>query len=297
MVKMEEIMIRSMTGFGRCKMSVNEYDINIEIKSVNHRYLDLNLRLPKYYAFLEEKIREKISQTISRGKIEVSVYIKLINSDEKQIVLNEPLCDNYISVLNSLKEKLGTDDKIDIRLLSRFNDIFELEYKDADEEAVCENVLNVLSTCLEDFVLMREREGKRIEEDLTERLDKIERLGKIVEERAPMIVSEYREKLLARLKEVILNVDEQRVIQEAAIYADKITTAEETVRLASHIKEFRSLIKKGGPIGKKLDFIVQEMNREVNTIGSKCNDFDTAKVVVELKSEIENIREQIQNIE
>lgn len=290
-------MIRSMTGFGRCKMSVNEYDINIDIRSVNHRYLDLNLKLPKYYAFLEEKIREKISKTISRGKIEVSIYIKLVNSDEKQIVLNEPLCDNYISVLNSLKEKLGTEDKIDIRLMSRFNDIFELEYKEADEEEVSKNVLSVLDKCLDDFILMREREGARIASDLSERLLKVETLGKQVEERAPLIVSEYREKLLTRLKEVLTNIDEQRLLQEAAIYADKITTAEETVRLSSHIKEFRSLIENGGAIGKKLDFIVQEMNREVNTIGSKCNDFDTSKIVVELKSEIENIREQIQNIE
>ena len=290
-------MIRSMTGFGRCKMSVNEYDINIDIRSVNHRYLDLNLKLPKYYAFLEEKIREKISKTISRGKIEVSIYIKLANSDEKQIVLNEPLCDNYISVLNSLKEKLGTEDKIDIRLMSRFNDIFELEYKEADEEEVSKNVLSVLDKCLDDFILMREREGARIAADLSERLLKVETLGKQVEERAPLIVSEYREKLLTRLKEVLTNIDEQRLLQEAAIYADKITTAEETVRLSSHIKEFRSLIENGGAIGKKLDFIVQEMNREVNTIGSKCNDFDTSKIVVELKSEIENIREQIQNIE
>lgn len=290
-------MIRSMTGFGRCKMLVKEYDINIDIKSVNHRYLDLNLKLPKYYSFLEEKIRERVSKVISRGKIEVSVYIKLINSDEKQIVLNESLCENYIAVLNSLRDKLGTDDKIDIRLLSRFGDIFELEYKEADEEAICENVLLVLDSCLSDFILMREREGKRIKEDLEERLNKVEALGKTVEERAPQIVSEYREKLLARLNEVLSNVDEQRVIQEAAIYADKITTAEETVRLSSHIKEFRSLIEKNEAVGKKLDFIVQEMNREVNTIGSKCNDFETAKIVVELKSEIENIREQIQNIE
>lgn len=290
-------MIRSMTGFGRCKMSVNEYDINIDIRSVNHRYLDLNIKLPKYYAFLEEKIREKVSKVITRGKIEVSVYIKLINSDEKQIVLNEPLCDNYIAVLNALKEKLGTEDKIDIRLMSRFNDIFELEYKEADEEAVSESVLSVLDSCLEDFILMREREGQRIKQDLAERLSKVQNLGNVVEERAPKIVEEYREKLLVRLNEVLNNVDEQRVLQEAAIYADKITTAEETVRLSSHIKEFKNLISDGNAVGKKLDFIVQEMNREVNTIGSKSNDFETAKIVVELKSEIENIREQIQNIE
>ena len=290
-------MIRSMTGFGRCKMSVNEYDINIDIKSVNHRYLDLNIKIPKYYAFLEEKIREKVSKIISRGKIEISVYIKLVNSDEKQIVLNEPLCDNYIAVLNTLKDKLGTDEEINVRLLTRFNDIFESEYKEADEEAVGNSVLAVLDECLKDFVLMREREGNRIKEDLLTRLEKVAELGEFVETRAPQIVAEYRERLLSKLKEIIANVDEQRVIQEAAIYADKITTAEETVRLKSHIKEFRSLLESGAAIGKKLDFIVQEMNREVNTIGSKSNDFETAKVVVELKSEIENIREQIQNIE
>ncbi|MBE7029642.1 MAG: YicC family protein [Ruminococcaceae bacterium] len=290
-------MVRSMTGFGRCKMSVNEYDINIDIKSVNHRYLDLNIKLPKYYAFLEEKIREKVSSVITRGKIEVSVYIKLVGSDEKEIVLNEPLCENYISVLTALKNKLGTDDKIDIRLMSRFNDIFELEYKEADELKVANSVMEVLGACLDDFILMREREGQRIKEDLQIRLTKVEKLGKTVEERAPQIVSEYREKLYAKLKEILGSFDEQRVIQEAAIYADKITTAEETVRLSSHIKEFNSLLERGEAVGKKLDFIVQEMNREVNTIGSKCNDFETSKVVVELKSEIENIREQIQNIE
>ncbi len=290
-------MVRSMTGFGRCKKSVNEYEINIDIRSVNHRYLDLNLKIPKYYSFLEEKIRERVSRCISRGKLEVTVYIKLINSDEKQIVLNEAMCDNYVKVLSDLKERLGTDDKIDIRLMSRFNDIFELEYKEADEEAVAASVLEVLEACLDDFILMREREGARIKEDLTKRLQKIEELGTIVETRAPEIVNEYREKLMAKLKDILNNVDEQRVIQEAAIYADKITTAEETVRLKSHIKEFRSLLEKKEAVGKKLDFIIQEMNREVNTIGSKCNDFETAKIVVELKSEIENVREQIQNIE
>lgn len=290
-------MIRSMTGFGRCKKTVNEYDINIDIRSVNHRYFDFYLKIPKYYGFLEEKIRECVSGYITRGKVEVSVYIKLVNSDEKQIVLNEPVCDNYISVLNSLKDKLGTEDKIDVRLLSRFNDIFELEYKEADEEAIADTVLSVLDECLKDFVEMRGREGERIKKDLEERLTRVEELGKKVEERAPMIVSEYRDRLLAKLKDIISNVDEQRVIQEAAIYADKITTAEETVRLGSHIVEFRNLLNSNSAVGKKLDFIVQEMNREVNTIGSKCNDFETSKIVVDLKSEIENIREQIQNIE
>ena len=290
-------MIKSMTGFGRCKMTVGEYEINVDIRSVNHRYFDFYLKIPKYYGFMEDKIRETVSKYIGRGKVEVSVYIKLINSDEKQIVLNEPLCDNYINVLTSLKEKLGTEEEINVRLLTRFNDIFEMEYKEADEEAVTETVLSVLKSCLDDFITMREREGERIKNDLEDRLTKIEKLGFEVEKRAPEIVEEYRLRLTKKICEIVANVDEQRIIQEAAIYADKITTAEETVRLKSHIKEFRDLISKGGPIGKKLDFIVQEMNRETNTIGSKCNDFETSKIVVELKSEIENVREQIQNIE
>jgi len=290
-------MIRSMTGFGRCKMTVGEYEVNIEIRSVNHRYFDFYLKIPKYYSFLEDKIREYVSKYIERGKIEVSVYIKLTNSDEKQIVLNEPLCENYINVLTALKEKLGTDEEIGVRMLSKFNDIFELEYKEADEEKISEIVLSVLETCLTDFIKMKEREGERIKADLEERLEKVESLGKTVEKRAPEIVEEYRLRLTKKLSEILANIDEQRIVQEAAIYADRITTAEETVRLASHIKEFRDLINKKGSVGKKLDFIVQEMNRETNTIGSKCNDFETSKIVVELKSEIENIREQIQNIE
>lgn len=290
-------MIRSMTGFGRCKMTVGEYDISVDIRSVNHRYFDFYLKIPKYYGFMEDKIRETVAGYISRGKVEVSVYIKLVNSDEKQIVINEPLCENYINVLTNLKEKLGTDEEINVRLLTRFNDIFEMEYKEADEEAVTETVLTVLKNCLDDFITMREREGERIKKDLEDRLLKIESLGNEVEKRAPGIVEDYRLRLTKKISEIVANVDEQRIIQEAAIYADKITTAEETVRLKSHIKEFRDLISKGGSVGKKLDFIVQEMNRETNTIGSKCNDFETSKIVVELKSEIENVREQIQNIE
>ncbi len=290
-------MIRSMTGFGRCKMTVGQYEVNIDIRSVNHRYFDFYLKIPKYYAFLEDKIREYVSKYIERGKVEASVYIKLMNSDEKKIVLNEALCENYINVLNSLKSKLGTDEEIGVSMLTRFNDIFEMEYVEADEEEIEKIVISVLDSCLKDFVNMKEREGERIKADLEARLERVNELGGKVEERAPGIVEDYRQRLLKKLSEILSNVDEQRIVQEAAIYADRITTAEETVRLKSHIKEFRDLINKSGSVGKKLDFIVQEMNRETNTIGSKCNDFETSKIVVELKSEIENIREQIQNIE
>lgn len=290
-------MIKSMTGFGRSKNIADGYEINIDIRSVNHRYLDLNLRIPKYYSFLEDKIRTTVGKYITRGKLELNIYIKKTESDEKTIRLNEPLCDNYIDVLTTLKNKLGTDDVIDVRMLTRFSDIFEISMTEADEEKITKTIISVLEKSLEDFVAMREREGERITKDICERLDEISNLGAEVEKRAPGIVEEYRMRLTAKLNELLINVDNQRIVQEAAIYADKITTAEETVRLSSHITEFRSLLKKGGAIGKKLDFLVQEMNREVNTIGSKCNDFETSKIVVELKSQIENVREQIQNIE
>jgi len=290
-------MIKSMTGFGRSKNIADGFEINIDIRSVNHRYLDLYLRIPKYYSFLEDKIRATVGKYISRGKIELNIFIKKTDSDEKLITLNEPLCDNYIDVLTALKNKLGTDDIIDVRMLTRFSDIFEISMSEADEEEITKTIISVLEKSLKDFVEMREREGERITKDIMERLSEIETLGKEVEKRAPQIVEDYRLRLTAKLNELLTNIDNQRIVQEAAIYADKITTAEETVRLSSHITEFRGLLKKGGTVGKKLDFLVQEMNREVNTIGSKCNDFETSKLVVELKSQIENIREQIQNIE
>ncbi len=290
-------MIKSMTGFGRSKNTADGFEINIDIKAVNHRYLDLNLRIPKYYSFLEDKIRLTVSKFISRGKVELNIYIKKTETDEKVITLNEPLCDNYIDVLTALRDKLGSNENIDVKMLTRFSDIFEISMTEADEEAITKTIISVLEKSLSDFVAMREREGERIAADINNRLDEISKLGKEVEKRAPGIVEDYRLRLTAKLNELLLNIDSQRIVQEAAIYADKITTAEETVRLSSHIAEFKSLLKKGGSIGKKLDFLVQEMNREVNTIGSKCNDFETSKIVVELKSQIENIREQIQNIE
>lgn len=290
-------MIRSMTGFGRSKTIKDGMEFNIDIRSVNHRYLDLNLRIPKYYGFAENKIRNTVSKYISRGKIDLNIHIKLIDSDEKNITLNESLCDNYISVLSRLKEKLGSDDSIDLKLMTRFSDIFEVAANDADEEAISKTIVEVLENSLKDFISMRESEGERITSDISERLMRIREMTAEVEARAPGIIEDYKKRLTDKLNEILENADEQRILQEAAIYADKLTTAEETVRLRSHVDEFESLLKKGGTIGKKLDFIVQEMNREVNTTGSKCNDFETSKIVVALKSEIENIREQIQNIE
>lgn len=290
-------MIKSMTGYGRYKETVDGYDISFEMKSVNHRYFDLNLKLSRYYNFLEEAITGKLKEYIIRGKIEAYLFIKKIGEDEKKITLNEPLCENYYNVLTDLKNKFNFNDDITISSLARFSDIFETEYTEADEETLGKIVLSVIEKAVKDFVSMREREGARIKEDLLNRLSEVEALANEVEKRAPEIVEAYRARLTAKMNEILENCDEQRILQEAAIYADKITTSEETVRLKSHIKEFESLLNSSGAVGKKLDFIVQEMNRESNTIGSKCNDAETSKMVVELKSQIENIREQIQNIE
>ena len=290
-------MIKSMTGYGRFRESVNGLDISVEIRSVNHRYFDLNLRLPKYYGFLEEGIRPLLSQYIHRGKVELNLFIRSTQQAEKRIFLNESLCENYIEVLQTLREKLGSTEPLSIEPFTRFNDLFEVEYVEADEEAVSKSVFLVLDSCLQDFTGMRKREGERMAQDLSMRLASVSALSDEIEKRFPQIIEEYHQRLMQKLTELLERVEEQRLLQEVALYADKLTTAEEIVRLRSHVKEFSFLVEKDGAVGKKLDFIVQEMNREANTIGSKCNDMETAKLVVELKSQIENIREQVQNIE
>lgn len=290
-------MIKSMTGYGRSKQLIDGYEISAEVKSVNHRYFDCTIKLPKYYSFLEDKIRETAKNYITRGKIEIYLYIKKKEEDEKEISVNKALCDNYVSVLSKLRSDYGIAEEISLSTLTRFSDIFEIENKEVDEEKITSLTLTVLEAALADIVAMRKREGERIKTDLDVRLAQVGKLTDAVEERFPQIVRDYENRLVEKLKSILNNVDEQRIITEAAIFADKITTSEETVRLKSHIKEFGALLTKDGAVGKKLDFIVQEMNRESNTIGSKANDLETSKMVVELKSEVENIREQVQNIE
>ncbi len=289
--------MKSMTGYGRSKQLLAGYEINAEVRSVNHRYFDCTIKLPKYYSFMEDKIRDAAKKYLTRGKIEIYLYIKKKDEDEKTITVNKALCDNYYSVLSGIREAYGLRDEINLGTLTRFSDIFEIENTEVDEEQITQLALTVLDAALQDISQMRQREGERIKSDLDNRLAHIGKLAEAVEERFPQIVREYENRLLEKLKSILNTVDEQRVITEAAIFADRITTSEETVRLKSHIKEFGALLRWDSAVGKKLDFIVQEMNREANTIGSKANDLETSKMVVELKSEIENIREQVQNIE
>lgn len=291
-------MLRSMTGFGRAEKQFDNFQVGVQIKSVNHRYSDFTIRLPRHYQFLEEKIHQLASSSISRGKVEIFVNIEQKESDDRVITLDEPVAEGYITALRGL-EKFGLADDLTMSTLSRFDGIFHIEHKEVDEEAVFAMVREVFLLANAEFSKMREAEGARLEKDIDSHLDKILAEVEKVEIRSPKRAEDYRLRLEEKLRKILedRSIDETLLVTEAAIFADKTDVSEETVRLRSHVKEFRAAAEHGSPIGKKLDFIIQEMNREANTIGSKGNDIETAQCVVELKSEIEKIREQIQNIE
>lgn len=291
-------MLKSMTGFGRAEEVIDGFTVGAQVRCVNHRYMDCTVRIPRCYNFLEDKIRQRVSEYISRGKIEIGITISQQEGDDKVITLNKPLAENYINVLRELSS-LGIEDDIKVSTVARYNDIFNVEYKEIDEDKMFFIIDKVLSAGLDDFNKMRADEGERLEKSILEYLENISGELEKIEARSPETVKEYRARLEERIRELLSDtaVDENRLITETAVFADKVAIDEETVRLRSHMKAFKNAIKSDKPIGKKLDFIVQEMNRETNTIGSKANDIEIAALVVEIKSEIEKIREQIQNIE
>ncbi len=291
-------MLKSMTGFGRAEELIDGYLIKVQLKSVNHRYSDFTIKTPRYYAFLEDKIRNAAMQGISRGKVEILVSLEQKESDDREITLNRPVAEGYIKALKELSG-LGVFDDLSISSMVRLNDIFDVEYKEIDEDKITDMTLVVFNKALSAFVEMRTEEGRRLEENLKEHLKDLLKEVDFIEKRSPEFVVEYRDKLRKKLEEILENraVDESRIITEAAIFADKTSVDEEMVRLKSHVCAFENAMKADEPMGKKLDFIVQEMNREANTTGSKCNNAEIAAHVVELKSIIEKIREQIQNIE
>lgn len=291
-------MLRSMTGFGRGENITDEYSIQIQIKSVNHRYSDISVRLPRSYGFLEDKIRRAAAEEISRGKAEISVSIDRRDGGDKAVTLNRSLAAEYVEALRGLSE-FGIADDLTMSAMLRLPDIFDVEYREIEEDKLWEQVRAALECALTDFNTMRSDEGQRLGENLRQHLDDLLEKVECVEERSPQCVEEYRAKLTRKLNEILADksVDEARIVTEAAIFADKTAVDEETVRLRSHICAFKEAMTAEEPIGKKLDFIVQEMNRESNTIGSKCSDAKSAAYVVEMKSVIEKIREQIQNIE
>ena len=292
-------MVRSMTGFGRAKYSENGLNITVEFKSVNHRYFEFTSRLPKGYMFLDEKLKSFCQQKISRGKVEASVIIEDNSENAAVVEINEAYAEAYLTAVRDMSRQYHIKNDVKMSSLVSNPELFTVKKQAVPEEIVTEAVLKTAEEAMESFISMREAEGERLKKDVKSRTEFILEKVAFVEERSPETVKAYREKLEQKIKELIgdIQVDEQRLLTETAIFADKVAVAEETVRLKSHIKQFCSLLDSHEPIGRKLDFIVQEMNREANTIGSKAQDIEIAHTVVDIKSEIEKIREQIQNIE
>lgn len=292
-------MLRSMTGFGRERAAFEEREILVEIRSVNHRFYEFTARTPRAYGYLDEKLKSLLGGKITRGKVEVSVYIYNKEGVNADITVNKEIAHGYLDALRAAAPELEVQDDLKLSDIMRLPDLFTVVKTQENEEQVWEQVKQTAERALEKFVEMREVEGVKMHDDIASRLGFIEQMVKSVEERSPKVNDLYREKLYAKLTELLKdrNIDDSRVLTEAAIFSEKTAVDEETVRLHSHIAQFRTLINSSEPVGRKLDFLVQEMNREVNTTGSKCSDLEITKTVVDLKSEIEKIREQIQNVE
>lgn len=292
-------MIKSMTGYGRAEELVDGMYISVEFKSVNHRYFDFSARVPRIYGFLEEKLKTFANSCVSRGKIDCFVSVENLEETDTEIIVNHSLAEGYINAIKELSERFSLENDITAYTLSRFPDVLTLHKAADDEEKIWQSVKGVAQKAIDRFISMREIEGEKLKNDVLSRADFIiEKVG-FIERRSPETVKEYNEKLKFRMKELLEDtlVDEQRLLNEAAIFADKIAVAEETVRLRSHISQLRELVNSDEAVGRKLDFLVQEINREANTIGSKAQDVDIAKCVIAIKAEVEKIREQIQNIE
>ena len=289
----------SMTGYGSAKGSVEGQEITVELKSVNNRYLDCSVRLPRNFLFAEDTVKQAVSAGVSRGKVDVFVSAQASQDSGTVVSVNEELARGYRDAVARIAETLGLESGLNAFSLARFPDVLTVERRELDKDKAAAALSEITAKAVEEFNAMREREGERLRRDMLGKLETIEGLVSVVEERSPQTVKEYRERLEARLRDILADrsLDEQRVITEAAIFADRTAVDEETVRLRSHIAQFRTMLEEGSPIGRKMDFLVQEFNRESNTIGSKCSDASLAKVVVDLKSEIEKIREQLQNVD
>ena len=292
-------MIKSMTGYGRARQMLNRREITVEVHSVNNRYLDCTVKMPRMYSFAEDAVKTQVQKAVSRGKVDVYIAVDASAADVAKVSVNRELAASYAAALRELSEVCGTEPKVTAEQLARFPDVLTVSKEDEDMETVSGDLCRVLDEALEAYNAMRAVEGGKLAEDIDNRLTTIETLTKQVEQRSPETVAEYRQKLTARMQEVLQSttIDEQRILTEAAIYADKIAVDEETVRLRSHVSQLRTMLQSNEPMGRKMDFLIQEVNRESNTIGSKCNDVTIARVAVNLKAEVEKIREQVQNVE
>ena len=291
-------MIKSMTGYGRARENRNGRDITVEVRSVNNRYLDCTVKLPRAYIFAEDAVKARVQKAVSRGKVDVFITMESAGSDDAVVTVNEPLARAYCKALAQL-ETLGAKGGVTAVELARFPDVVTVTKAEEDLEAIAGDICAVLDQALAAYNDMRAVEGRKLAEDVVSRAGTIEQCVGVVEERSPQTVEEYRQKLFAKMQEVLgsTNIDEGRILQEAAIYADKVAVDEETVRLHSHIAQLRTMVESVKPVGRDMDFLVQEFNRECNTIGSKCKDLHITETVLQMKAEVEKIREQVQNVE
>ena len=292
-------MIKSMTGYGRAREMLNKRDITVEVRSVNNRYLDCTVKMPRMYTFAEDAIKQHVQQMVSRGKVDVFITVDASAADVAKVTVNQELAAQYAAALGVLAGVCGTESRVTPEQLARFPDVLTVTKADEDLETVSADICAVLDKALEAYNAMRAIEGRKLAEDIGSRLTNIETYTSQVEARSPQTVAEYRAKLTARMEEVLQSttIDPQRILTEAAIYADKVAVDEETVRLRSHVAQLRTMLESDEPMGRKMDFLIQEVNRESNTIGSKCSDVSIAQVVVGLKAEVEKMREQVQNVE
>ena len=292
-------MIKSMTGYGRAVETVNGREFTVELRSVNNRYLDCSVRLPRMLSFAEDAVKQAVKASISRGKVDVFITVRSEAGDEVQVSLNKAVLQSYLTAMHQMVEEFGVSDDISVSAVSRLPEVFVIEKPQVDEDQLMTDLMGVVAKALEGYDAMRCTEGEALDRDLRSRGETILGLVSQVEAGNGKTVSDYRARLEAKIKEVLANtaIDESRILTEAAIFADKVAVDEETVRLRSHLKQMNTMLSAGGAVGRKLDFLLQEMNREANTIGSKCTDVNLARVVVDIKAELEKIREQTQNIE
>ena len=292
-------MIKSMTGYGSAKAVVDGLSVSVELKSVNNRFLDCSVRMPKSFLFAEEAVRSCVQSHIARGKVDVFVTVDSSQSDDLVVRVNEKLLEGYLAAIRQIAEDHALPMDLGASGAAKLPDVLSVEKREVDAETLSQGIVSITEAALNDFDAMRLREGEKLGQDVLSRLDRISELVGLVEEKAPETVRDYLARLEAKLREVLgsAGIDESRMLTEAAIFADKVAVDEETVRLRSHVSQLRDMIRAGSPIGRKIDFLIQEFNREANTIGSKCQNTDIAYIVVDIKAEIEKIREQIQNIE
>jgi len=292
-------LIKSMTGYGRAVETVNGREYTVELRSVNNRYLDCSVRLPRILSFGEDAVKQAVKNAISRGKVDVYISVRSENGDEIQVTLNKAVLESYLCAMRQMVDEYGVADDISVSAVSRLPEVFSLEKPQVDEEQLLADMMTVLGKALESYDAMRKAEGEALDRDLRSRGQTILEFVALVEQGNKQTVIDYRTRLENKLKEVLANtaLDESRILTEAAIFADKVAVDEETVRLRSHLQQMNNMLTAGGAVGRKLDFLLQEMNREANTIGSKCTDVNLARIVVDIKAELEKIREQTQNIE